>query len=140
MPEDPKSVLQRFYEELSSGNLDVIEELVADDFVEHEEFPGIEPNKEGVKQFYAMFRSAFPDLRMQSHEMLAEGDLVSARIIRTGTHQGEFIGISPRGSKIEVEAIDIFRIRDGELAEHWGVTDTITMMQQLGAFSERSSG
>jgi steroid delta-isomerase-like uncharacterized protein len=138
MPDDPKNVLRRFYDEVSAGNLGVIDELVADDVVEHDTFPGMEPNKEGVKQFFAMFRSAFPDLRMEPHEMLAEGDLVSARVTMTGTHQGEFMGMPPSGKRIEVEGIDIVRVRDGQATEHWGVTDTMTMMQQLGAVPEQA--
>lgn len=136
MPEDPKSVLRRFYDEVSAGNLGVIDELIADDVVEHDTFPGIEPNKEGVKQFFAIFRSAFPDFRMEPDVMLAEGDLVSARVTITGTHQGEFMGMPPSGRRIEVEGIDILRVRDGQGVEHWGVTDAMTMMQQLGTIPE----
>ena len=137
MPEDPKGLMRRFYDEVSAGNLSVIDELVADDIVDHDEFPGLEPNKDGVKQFFAMFTSAFPDLRMEPHEMISEGDLASARVTITGTHQGEFMGMPPSGKRIEVEAIDIVRIRDGQAAEHWGVTDMLTMMQQLGALPEQ---
>ncbi len=138
MPDDVKSLLRRFYAEVSAGNLAVIDELVADDVVEHEEFPGLEPNKEGVKQFFALFRAAFPDVRMEPHEMVAEGDLVSARVTITGTHQGEFMGIPPSGKRIEVETFDLLRIRDGQAAEHWGLIDAMTMMQQLGAMPEQA--
>ena len=138
MPEDPKTVVRRFYDEVSAGNLDIVDELVADDFVEHEEFPGIEPNKEGVKQFFALFRSAFPDLRMEPHEMVAEGDLVCARVTMTGTHEGEFMGMPASGKPVEVQAIDMLRIGDGQATEHWGVTDAMTMMQQLGAIPDQA--
>ncbi len=138
MSEDPKSLMRRLYQEVSAGNLAALDELLADDLVEHEEFPGLEPNKEGVKQFFAMFRSAFPDLRMEPHEMLAEGDLVCARMTVTGTHQGEFMGVPPTGKKIEMEGIDIVRTRDGQATEHWGVMDAMAMMQQLGAIPEQA--
>jgi steroid delta-isomerase-like uncharacterized protein len=140
VPDDHKSILRRFYEEISAGNLEVIDELVADDVVEHEEFPGLEPNKEGVKQFFTLFRRAFPDLRMEPHEMLAEGDLVSARVTITGTHDGEFLGMAPTGKPIEVETIDMLRIRGGQAIEHWGVTDSMTMMHQLDAFASQAPG
>ena len=136
MSEDVKTLLRRFYDEVSAGDLGVIDRLVADDFVEHEEFPGLEPDKEGVKQFFAMFRSAFPDLRMQPHEMLADGDLISARVTVTGTHEGDFLGMPPSGSPIEVELFDMLRVRDGQLVEHWGVMDAMRMMQQLGGVPE----
>jgi steroid delta-isomerase-like uncharacterized protein len=136
MPIDAKIMLRRFYNEVGSGNFGVIDELVADDFIEHEEFPGLEPNKEGVKQFFAMLRSAFPNLRMEVHEMLADEDLVSARVTATGTHEGEFLGIPASGRRIEVQIFDMLRIRDGQVTEHWGIMDAMTMMQQLGAIPE----
>jgi steroid delta-isomerase-like uncharacterized protein len=140
MPDDPKSLARRFYQEVSAGNLDALDELLADDFVDHEEFPGIEPTKEGVRQYFALFRSAFPDLHMELHEVVAEDDLVCARVTMTGTHDGEFVGLAPTGRRVEVEGIDMVRVRDGRAVEHWGVTDAMTMMQQLGAFGEQSPG
>ena len=131
--ENNLAVMGRIYEEfINQGNVEVFDELVAQDVVEHEEFPGIEPNHEGVKQFFAMFRSAFPDLHFEVEEMFAAGDKVVARIVMHGTHEGEFMGMPPTGNKISVEAIDIFRLVDGKVAEHWGIGDSMTMMQQLG--------
>lgn len=138
MTNDPKNLLRHFYSEVSAGNLDALDELVADDVVEHEEFPGLKPNKEGVKQFFAMFRSAFPDFRMEPHEIIAEGDLVCARVTFSGTQEGEFMGVPPSGKRVEMQAIDIVRVRDGQAIEHWGVTDSMTMMQQLGAVPEQA--
>jgi steroid delta-isomerase-like uncharacterized protein len=136
MPDDAKSLIRRLYDEVAAGNLAVIDELVADDFVEHEKFPGLEPNKEGVKRFFAMLRSAFPDLRMEVREVLADGDLVSARVIATGTHRGDFMGMSSSGSHIEVQVFDMVRIRDGQVTEHWGLMDAMSMMQQIGGMPE----
>ena len=109
---------------------------IGDDFVDREVFPGLEANREGVKQFFAMVRSAFPDLRMEVREMLADDDLVAVRVIATGTHEGEFMGMSSSGRRIEVQVFDIFRIRDGQVTEHWGLMDAMTMMQQLGGMPE----
>ena len=136
MPEDAKSLVRRLYEEVAAGNLGVIDELIADDFVDHEDFPGLEPSKEGVKRFFAMLRSAFPDLRMEVHEILADGDLVSARVIARGTQQGDFMGMPSSGNHVRVQVFDIVRIRDGQVAEHWGLMDAMTMMQQLGGMPE----
>jgi steroid delta-isomerase-like uncharacterized protein len=138
MAEDGKTLLSRFYDELNAGNVGVIDELIADDFVDREEFPGISPDKAGVKQFFTMFRTAFPDMRMDPHEMLADGDLVCARATMSGTHQGEFMGIPPTGRRFEVDGIDIVRVRDGHFVEHWGVLDAMKMMQQLGAIPEQA--
>jgi steroid delta-isomerase-like uncharacterized protein len=138
MEEDRKTLLRRFYEEVSAGNLGVIDETIADNFIDHEEFPGIEPNKEGVKQFFAMFRAAFPDFRLEAHEILAEGDLLCARATFTGTHQGDFMGMPPTGKRIEIGGFDMLRFREGRITEHWGLMDAMTMMQQLGAIPQQA--
>jgi len=122
------------YDLLSAGDIDGFGDLLADDFVEHEETPGLEPTKEGVKQFFHMYRAAFPDLRMEPQDVLASGDKVVARARATGTNQGEFMGMPPTGKSVDVQLIDIIRFGDDGLArEHWGVFDALGMMQQLGA-------
>jgi steroid delta-isomerase-like uncharacterized protein len=133
MSEDYKALARRFYDGVNAGDLSVVDELVADDFVDHEEFPGIPTDKEGVRQFFVMFRAAFPDMHMEAHETLADGDLVSVRFVFTGTQQGEFMGIPATGKRVEVEGFDMVRLRDGQVTEHWGVMDAMALMQQLGA-------
>src|SRR5918997_11293 len=120
MADDPKDLMRRFYDAINAGNLDVIDEVVAQDFVEHEAFADLPPDKEGVRQFFRLFRAAFPDLRMEPHEMLVDGDLACARITITGSHQGDFMGISPTGRPIEIAGFDMLRLRDGLVTEHWG--------------------
>lgn len=108
--------------------------MLADDLIEHEETPGLVPTKDGVLEFFRMYRAAFPDLRMDPEDVLASGDKVVARVRSTGTHQGEFMGMPPTGKSIDVQLIDIVRFdNDGLAREHWGVVDTMAMMQQLGA-------
>lgn len=137
MPEDIKSPTRRFYAEMSAGNLGVIDELLADDFVDHEELPGDLPqDKQGVKQFFTMLRTAFPDMRMEVEDLIAEGDKVVARISMTATQQGEFMGVPPSGRSVDVQIIDVMRIRDGQAREHWGIIDGMALMQQLGAVPE----
>jgi len=122
------------YDLLSAGDIDGFGDLIADDFVEHEETPGLEPTKEGVKQFFHMYRAAFPDLRMEPQDVVASGDKVVARARATGTNQGEFMGMPATGKSVDVQLIDIIRFGDDGLArEHWGVFDALGMMQQLGA-------
>ena len=134
---DHASTMRRLYELLSAGDIDGFGDLIAEDFVEHEETPGLEPTKEGVKQFFRMYRSAFPDLRMEAQDILVSGDKVVARVRGTGTHQGEFMGMAATGKSIDVQLIDIIRFGDDGLArEHWGVFDALAMMQQLGAIPE----
>jgi steroid delta-isomerase-like uncharacterized protein len=133
MSDDPKSLLRGFYAEMSAGNIDAVDRYIADDFVEHEEFPGISPDKKGVKQFFAMMHAAFPDMRMEADEIVQEGDMLCARATFSGTHQAEFLGIPASAKRVEVALFDMLRIRDGQAVEHWGLMDAMTMMQQLGA-------
>jgi steroid delta-isomerase-like uncharacterized protein len=131
---DAAATMRRLYELLNAGDVDGFGDLIAEDFVEHEETPGLEPTKEGVKQFFRMYRAAFPDLRMEAEDVFASGDKVVARVRGTGTHEGEFMGMPATGKSFDVQLIDIIRFGDDGLAhEHWGVFDALTMMQQLGA-------
>ena len=130
---DPKTVANRFYSEVINGHdLSKIDELVSADFVEHEEFPGVSNNREGVKQFFGIFFAAFPDMRADVTHMIAEDDTVVVRAVMKGTHQGEFMGIPATGKRVEMSMVDIVRIANGQATEHWGVTDTAALMQQLG--------
>ena len=138
---DHAATIRRMYDLLSAGDIDGFGNLLADDFVEHEETPGLEPTKEGVKQFFHMYRAAFPDLRMEPQDVVASGDKVVARARATGTNQGEFVGMPATGKSVDVQLIDIIRFGDDGLArEHWGVFDALGMMQQLGHVPEGPAG
>ena len=132
--EQNKASFRRMLEEvLNQGTISLIDELVAPDFVEHEELPpGIPAGREGVKQLFTTLRGAFPDLKA-TIDVIAEGDKVVARSTWSGTHQGEFMGIPPTGVKINVPGISIFRIAGGKIVEHWGEEDVLGWLQQLGA-------
>ena len=129
-------LIKRFYEDvIGNGNLALIDELTTDDIVDHEEgLPGQPSGREGVKFFVNAMREAFPDVRLKSIEpMMTDGNLEAARTIVAGTHEGELMGVAATGKSVEFESIDIIRVEDGKVAEHWGVTDTLSLMQQLGA-------
>ena len=134
---DHAATLRSFYELINARDIDGFGELLADDFVEHEETPGLAPTKDGVKAFFRMQIAAFPDLHLHVEDILASGDKAVARARITGTHQGELMGIPPTGKGIDVPLIDIVRFGDDGLArEHWGVFDAMAMMQQLGVVPE----
>ena len=138
---DHAVAMRRLYELINAGDIDGFGECLADEFVEHEELPGLEPSKEGVKQLFHMYRAAFPDLRMDVEDLLVSGDRAVARVRATGTHQGEFLGIPATGKNVDVQLIDITRFDDdGRAREHWGVFDALAMMQQLGAIPQTPSG
>lgn len=129
-----KEVVNRFVEEvINKGNMEAISEIMAPDMIEHEEMaPDMPPGREGVRQYMAMFREAFPDLHVTIEDEVAEGDRVFMRTTWHGTHQGSLMGIDPTGRHVDFSSMDEIRVADGKLKEHWGVTDTATLMQQLG--------
>ena len=130
---DHSASMRRLYDLLNAGDIDGFGEQLADDFVEHEETPGLAPTKDGVLQFFRMYRAAFPDLRFNVEDALPSGDKVVMRGTASGTHEGEFMGIAPTGKSVDVPLIDIIRFGDDGLAhEHWGIFDAMAMMQQLG--------
>jgi steroid delta-isomerase-like uncharacterized protein len=133
--EQNKALFRRMVEEIfNRGNMSLADEFIAPDFVEHEELPpGIPPGREGVKQLTAMLRSAFPDFKATIDDMIAEGDKVVVRMTWRGTHKGEFMGIPPTGKSVSFGVIDIVRFAGDKFAEHWGLMDSMSMMQQLGA-------
>lgn len=131
---DHATTMRRMYERISAGDIDGFGALVADNFVEHDEVPGLAPTKEGVTALFRMYIAAFPDLRMVPEDVIASGDKVVARVRATGTHRGAFMGMPPTGKQVDVQLIDIIRFGDdGRAREHWGVFDQLGMMQQLGA-------
>lgn len=134
MSEENKAVVRRFYDEVvNGGDLDKIDELCSPDLVEHEQVPGFEGSgREIVRAWFSMFRGAFPDLHADVKQLVAEGDLVAAFATFSGTHQGEFMGIPPTGKQITLPLVDLVRFRDGVAVEHWGVSDSGAMLQQLG--------
>ena len=131
------AAVKRFYGEvMNKGNLKAIDELVADNFVDHyvpdPKMPG---NKAGLNQMMTMMRTAFPDLQTTIDDMIAKGDKVWVYSTMRGTNKGEFMGMPATGKKIDVKGVDIVRFVDGKAVEHWGLNDDYTMMQQLGVIS-----
>jgi steroid delta-isomerase-like uncharacterized protein len=134
---DHVATMRRCYELINAGDIDGFGKFLADDFVEHEETPGLAPTKEGVLQFFGMYRAAFPDLRFEPADYIASGDKVVTRVRATGTNTGDFMGMPATGKSIDIELIDIVRFADDGLGhEHWGVADVMAMMQQLGVVPE----
>ena len=131
---DHTATVRRLYDLINAQDIDAFGELLADDFVEHEELPGGDPTREGVKAFFRMQIAAFPDLAMTPQDVIDGGDKVVVRVRFTGTHRGEFMGMPATGRSVDVPVIDIMRCADdGLVHEHWGVFDAMAMMRQLGA-------
>jgi steroid delta-isomerase-like uncharacterized protein len=134
---DLKALGMRFYDDvLVGGDLSLLDELVDEGFVEHEAFPGMSTDKAGLATFVTTMHDAFPDVSIEVLAMATDGDEVWSHAVLRGTHHGEFMGIPATGRAIEVAMIDRVRVRDGRAIDHWGVTDTLTMFEQLGVLRE----
>jgi len=130
---DHVATMQRCYDLINADDIDGFGAFLAEDFVEHEQTPGLAPTKAGVLEFFRMYRAAFPDLRFEPEDYVASEDKVVVRVRATGTNTGEFMGMPATGKSIDIQLIDIVRFgEDGLGHEHWGVADVMTMMQQLG--------
>jgi steroid delta-isomerase-like uncharacterized protein len=131
--EENKALYRRWFEEVvSGGNLALVDELLASDYVLH--FPGVPApvDREGHKQLVMMFRTGFPDWNETVEDVIAEGDKVVIRVTGRGTHQGGFQGIPPTGNRVTATGVGIGRIEDGRITETWAAYDALGMMQQLG--------
>ena len=135
MAETNKAIFHRYFEEvLNAGNLDLIDELIALNYVSHYptgyDFGG---GPEDVKQIVTTVRTGFPDVHFSVEDVLAEGDRVVGRWTFRGTHQGDFMGIPATDKSVSVMGIAIYRIVEGKIAEAWVAWDALGLMQQIGA-------
>jgi predicted ester cyclase len=134
---EPRDVVRRFVEEYqNAADERAFEELLHPDVVDHSRPPGIEPGALGVRQQFDGFRAAFADFRATILDQLAQDDKVVTRKVFTGTHLGSFQGIEPTGREVEIHVIDIVRVADGRIVEHWNCVDRLGLLSQLGALSE----
>ena len=131
--EENKANVRRVFEEgWNQGNTAVFDELFAADYLGHSPSGPIH-GPEGFKQYYATYRTAFPDTHLAIEDMIAEGDKVVTRWTGTGTHQGTLMGIPPSGKRVTITGISIVRIANGKSVEDWANFDTLGMLQQIGA-------
>jgi predicted ester cyclase len=127
-----KAIVRRFKDDVLNGrNVDVLDEIVAEDYLDHAAFPGQEPGRRGVKTRISYILAAL-DPRWTAQDFIAEGDLVVARWSLAGTHRGEFLGLQPTGKEFTLKVIEQYRVKDGRMAEHWNVVDMFGLYQQLG--------
>jgi predicted ester cyclase len=138
MTDSNEAIYRRLIEEgFNQGNLAVVDELMAPDAREHQRGAG--DGIEGAKNTIMYLRSAFPDFKITIDEVVLSGDKVWARQRGGGTNLGSFAGHPPSGRKAFTDVIDVVRIEDGKIVEHWGVPDQLGMMMQLGLMQRSSS-
>jgi steroid delta-isomerase-like uncharacterized protein len=126
---------RRYFEEVwNRGNLDVLDQLLAPHYINHTpSTPNPPPGAAGLKPIVLAMRQAFPDLHYEIKDIVATDDAVVMRVLMTGTHRGDLFGLAPTGRRVTVDQINIERIENGRIAEHWRVTDELKLMRQLGA-------
>jgi predicted ester cyclase len=134
--EENKAIVRRFVESYNTGNLDLLDDIVAPDYVDHAH----QLNLESLKQIINMALNAFHDYHETIEDIIAEGDQVWVRIKATGTHTGEFMGIAPTGKKIIMMFADMFRIVNGKIVEYWEVRDGLDYNKQLGIIEYTEKG
>jgi steroid delta-isomerase-like uncharacterized protein len=131
-----KSVVRRNTEEVQGqGKFEVFDQLFADDFVDHTTQPGTTPDKAGVRKLYTYLRQAFPDFHAEIHWQLADGDRVTTFKTYHGTHEGPYLGIAPSHRKIQFETVDVMRVENGKITDHWGVANLLSLMRQIGGWT-----
>jgi steroid delta-isomerase-like uncharacterized protein len=126
-------IIGRAYDELwNERNVGVVDELVAEDFINHAAPPDRQRGRQSLKDVVRMFEGAFPDFRYEIEDVIAKGEKKAVRDVFRGTHRGDFMGIPATGNRVAMEAIHIYRMSGGKLAEYWVARNDLGMMQQLG--------
>lgn len=116
----------------TAGNLDLIEEVYAEDAVEHGPFGRDVRGIESLTETMASYRDAFPDFSATVEDAVTQGDTVAMRVTVRGTHEGEFLGVEPTNRSFEVQNMVFTRIENGKIVERWVQPDTLGMLRQLG--------
>jgi len=130
--QENKGLVSKAIEEVwNQGNLEAVNRYFAEHYVDHTPLPGQDPGPEGYKQAVALIRAAFPDLHLTLDDVIAEEDKVSFRYTMSGTHQGEFMGMTPTGRAFSVAGMIFARAAEGKFTDRWAILDTISLMQQL---------
>jgi steroid delta-isomerase-like uncharacterized protein len=137
-----KQLVLRFYEEvMNKGNVDVLEELMLENFRDHgETFFGSPQSRDELKHGVQFAHTIFPDLHVGVEDLVGDGDYVGVRGTMRCTQQGDFMGMEATGNELSWKGIAIFRIEDGKIAERWFNSDSLTLAQHLGVVGAIGGG
>ena len=131
-PDENKALVRRFYEEIDKGNIDAMDQFVAEDYIDHNPAPFVAATGlEGLKQSFKIFQKATPGYHI-IEDQIAEGDKVVTRLTSVGKHDGDLPGAPRTGNDMKMTSITIHRIANGKLAEKWSEKDMIALLTQLG--------
>ncbi|MFN2464770.1 MAG: ester cyclase [Candidatus Dormibacteria bacterium] len=132
-----KALVRRYYDEAFNGcRPEVVEELAVEDYVEHDPFPGMGNGRADLTNRVRGILAAFSPLFFTIEDVVAEGDRVVVRWSQVGTHSGDFMGIPATGRQFTIAGIDVHRLRDGRMSEHWHVVDQLALLGQLGVIPQ----
>ena len=129
-----RALAERFAQTLTDHDLDAFAELMDDDYVNHNRYAA--PGKDGSVGIFAAFLAAFEDFRVEVDDIIEGGETVVGRYTYRGRHTGTFMGIASSGAEIEMHSIDIWRVRDNRLHEHWDELNSLEFFQQIGAIPQ----
>jgi steroid delta-isomerase-like uncharacterized protein len=128
-----RDLIDDYYGALNTGQFERLDELLSDQFGDHETMFSIPPTRAGLQEKYALLRGAFSDFRFTVDDSVAADDRIAVRLTVQGTHDGDFMGRPATGAQFRVDSVGIFRIEDARIVEHWGVFDQMAMLRQVSA-------
>lgn len=132
MSQQNKDLIRHLIKEVERGNVAVIDQLLAPDFVDRSLLPGQQPGRQGYKQGLSEDHAAFSNLSITIEDQIAEGDKVVTRFTWRGTHdKGKIMGKPPTGKKLESTAIFVHRISEGKIKEEWSASDLVERVREL---------
>ncbi len=127
-----KAVVRRSIDELlNNGQFDSFDDIFADDFVDHTPPLGSTAGRTATRNWYLDLRAAFPDLYVEMHWQVALGDVVTSFSTFQGTHSGAFLDAKATGAKVRFDSVDVMRVHDGKIREHWGAANLFSLAKQL---------
>jgi steroid delta-isomerase-like uncharacterized protein len=135
MMTDYKTLAREMFGAIAAGqDVDAaVDKYMAEDFVEHEEVPGMGNTRDTPRQLFKMLQAAIGDFHVEVHDLIQEGDKLVARISFVGSHNGDFMGVPASGTSVSIDAIDVLQFRGAQVAAHWGVMDMAGALAQMGA-------
>lgn len=133
-----RALVETYLEMLNAHDPDRVDRFLAEDYVNHNVV--VADGREANRAFWAMFFAGLPDVTATMEDVVVAGDRVVGRFVYRGTHQGELMGIPATGATVEMRSIDIWRVEDGLLAEHWDELNLMEVFQQVGVLPRLDGG
>jgi steroid delta-isomerase-like uncharacterized protein len=131
--EQNAAALTKFAEAVNTGNYDLFDEVVAPDSIDHDPAPRQVAGPKGYRALFTEMRSAFPDMKAEPVELVADEDAIAFAYTFTGTHKGPFMGVPATGKKVKIRGMQISKFSNGKMVERWGSSDQLGILQQIGA-------